>query len=253
MKTRKAETKPSLIRRYRIPVIAAGVLLLAAGVWGVVAHSSSKVSLPKDLSVEALQAQSDDPGKVMDRVHQAMTSGNLTDEQRHALWGNVHTVMEAQMNKRMDEYFTAPEAQRRVILDRHIDEMQIRMKEFEQRRAQFEQERQARGAAGQGTGPGLPPGGTGGGRGTGPVAGTAGGRGPGPGPGGQAGGPMGGPDGGRRGDRFGPPSRQERKVRSESRDPDQMARRMTYFTAMRKRAEERGIELNGPMMRVGGR
>jgi len=31
------------------------------------------------------------------------------------------------------------------------------------------------------------------------------------------------------------------------------ARRMAHFAAMRKRAEERGIEMNGPMMRMGGR
>ncbi|MEK6677618.1 MAG: hypothetical protein AABZ47_18445 [Planctomycetota bacterium] len=38
-------------------------------------------------------------------------------------------------------------------------------------------------------------------------------------------------------------TQQERKTRSESRNPDQMARMMTYFAAMQKRANERGIKL----------
>jgi hypothetical protein len=42
-------------------------------------------------------------------------------------------------------------------------------------------------------------------------------------------------------------SPQERKTRSESRDPDAMARRMAYFQALRARAAERGIPMpSGP-------
>jgi len=47
-----------------------------------------------------------------------------------------------------------------------------------------------------------------------------------------------GPDG-----RRNPPTREQRKQRSESRNPDMMARRMAYMTAMRQRAQERGIEM----------
>ena len=38
-------------------------------------------------------------------------------------------------------------------------------------------------------------------------------------------------------------SRSERKERSESRNPDQMARRMAYFSALQKRAAERGVQM----------
>jgi len=38
-------------------------------------------------------------------------------------------------------------------------------------------------------------------------------------------------------------SPQERKTRSESRNPDAMARRMAYFQALRARATERGIQM----------
>jgi hypothetical protein len=231
------------IGKHKVAVISATVLILAAGVWGVVARSSSKVKLPKDLSVEALQAESADPSKVMDRVRQAMASGNLNDEQRHALWQNVHTVMETQMDQRMDEYFTAPASERQAILDRHIDEMQVRMREFEQRRTQWEQERRTRDALNSAS--------TAGNAGTAGAAPTAGpGSAPRPGP---PGGPGAGPEAGRRGGHFGPPSREERKMHTEARDPDRSARRMAYFTAIRGRMQQRGIEMRGPMGRGGPR
>ena len=47
-------------------------------------------------------------------------------------------------------------------------------------------------------------------------------------------------------------TRDERKQRSESRDPDRMGRRMAYFSAMRKRMQERGVEMPfGPRGRRG--
>lgn len=42
---------------------------------------------------------------------------------------------------------------------------------------------------------------------------------------------------------FGPQSREERKERSESRDPDRTGRQMAYFAAMRDRATQRGISI----------
>jgi hypothetical protein len=223
------------LSNHQIAVISAIVLALGAGVWGVVARSNGKVKLPKDLSVEALQTESADPGKVMERVHQAMAGGNLTEEQRHALWQNARTVMEAQMDRRMDEYFIAPAAQRQVILDRHIDEMQVRMREFQQRRTQWEQDRAARGPQNS---PNAAPAGT---ANRGLVAGGAAPPGPPPG------GPGAGPGPGHGGDHSGTPSREERKMHTESRDPDRSARRMAYFTAIRQRAEQRGIQMPGRM------
>lgn len=46
-------------------------------------------------------------------------------------------------------------------------------------------------------------------------------------------------------------TRQERKAESESRSADEMARGMAYFTALRKRMGERGIEMPGPPGRGG--
>lgn len=51
-------------------------------------------------------------------------------------------------------------------------------------------------------------------------------------------------------------TQQERKERSEGRNPDQMARRMAYFSAIRARAMQRGIDMprgrGGPGGRRGG-
>ncbi len=50
---------------------------------------------------------------------------------------------------------------------------------------------------------------------------------------------------------MGPQSRDERKERAESRNPDQMARQMAYFSAMKQRMGERGI--TPPSFGPGGR
>ncbi len=55
--------------------------------------------------------------------------------------------------------------------------------------------------------------------------------------------------------RFASATRQERKLRSESRNPDQSARAMVYFNNLRARAADRGIDLprRGPGQRSGRR
>lgn len=50
---------------------------------------------------------------------------------------------------------------------------------------------------------------------------------------------------------FGPQTREERKERAESRDPDKMARQMAYFSAMRQRMSDRGMK--PPSFGPGGR
>lgn len=218
-------------------IAGAAVLVLGGGVWGTLALTNGKKSsLPSDLQ-KAIKAGADDPGKLMEQVRAAVDTGKLTEEQRHELFRSVHDAMEKQMDKRLDEYFVAAPANRTAILDRHIDEMQARMKEWEQRRAQGAPE---------------PRDGTAGGSGDRPRRSEQAGA-----SGGSAGGPPsagGGPGGGGfRGDRHGPPSREQRKERFESRDPDSRARRMAYFSALQARAQQRGIQLSGPMMGPGGR
>ena len=119
------------------------------------------------------------------------------------------------MDQRMNEYFAAAEPQKLAILDSHLDEMQARVKEFQQRRAQRPQGESNRAAPAQ-------PGGS--------AAPAVSGR-------------PGGPDRHGPGNSHGQPSRERRKAHSESRNPDSSARRNAYFAALNARAEQRGIQM----------
>jgi uncharacterized membrane protein len=203
-------------RKLIAALVAAGVVLVGGGAYGVVSYvKAKKNAVPKEFTVAALKADSQDPRKMFEKIHEAMSRPELNDQQREAIHDNARAVMEAQMDQRISAYFDAPEPQRKAILDKQIDEMQAHMKEWQQRRAR---EEAARGPAGD-RAPGGQPGGP-------PNAGSPpGGPRDGRGPGGHASTP------------------QQRKARSESRDPDASARRMAYFAAMRQRAEERGIQM----------
>lgn len=223
----------AFLGNHKVIVAATAIIILGGSVWAVIAATGGpRSTLPKDLSVGAIKKDAqEDPHAPFERVHEAARRPDLTDEQRHELFENLHAATEERMNQRLDKYFAANASQRKAILDRQIDEMQSHMREREQARAERERANTAAGTSGQQA------------RGAGGAA--AGAPGGGPGPGGI------GPDG----RRHGPPTQEERKMRSESRDPDQMARRMAYFTALRKRAEERGIQMPamGPPRGPGGR
>lgn len=230
-----------ILQNRKMLFAALGVLVLGAAVWGGVSWSRhSPSSVPKEFTVEALKAKveaENDPGKVWEQMHQVRDRKDLTEEQRHQVFENAHAVMEQQMDKRLDAYFaTTDEKQRVALIDRDLDEMQKRMKERQARESQNPTTRPRGGPEAGRSGRGGMGGPGGGGGGT--VAQGSGG-GPGAGPGG-------GPPGGRRGE----PTQQQRKMRTESRDPDQQARRMAYFSAMQKRAQQRGIQM--PMFGRGG-
>lgn len=149
----------------------------------------------------------------------------MSEAEREKLRDGMRELFQAQMEEHVVEYENAAEADKDAILDKHIDEMVARRKEWEKRRA----EREAQGGQGGQNGPGTPPTG-------GPNAGN--------GPGGREGDAAnaGGP-GGRRG----PQSIEERKQREEGRNADSDVRRIRYFRALRERAQKRGIDMGrGP-------
>jgi hypothetical protein len=154
------------------------------------------------------QAAAPDPQKIREQ----MQRDDLSDEQRRALREQMRAAMEARMDNRLMEYFSAPEPERAAVLDRHIDEFQKEMQEWERRRQEREQREAARGPDTQ-------------------------------------------PAAERRGrPNFAAMTQQERKERMEGRSPDRQAQMMAYFTALRARAEARGIELPqwGPGRMGGG-
>ncbi len=152
----------------------------------------------------------------VDRIESArakLQKEGLGEEERRAARREMGQAFRAALDDNVREYFAAGEEDRVAILDRQIDAFTERMKAWEARRA----EREARRAKEA-----------------------------------KEGGAKEGDEGVREGRRgsFANSTREERKDRAESRDPDQSARRMAYFSAVRKRAQERGIEM--PSGRRGG-
>jgi len=174
---------------------------LGGSTWAVFRGPDAKepgVAVPKELTVAFMKAKVDQPEKIRETMRETMRREDLTDEQRRQIAENMSAVWEGEMNKRVDEYFAASEAEKNAVLDRQIDEWRERMKEWEQRRKEDEKKDGERDRANQAQ---------------------------------------------RFAGMFGQQSREERKERSESRNPDRAGRQMAYFAAMRDRATQRGITM----------
>jgi len=202
--------RKGLTKLHVVGIVCAAAFVAAGSVWAIVAWSggagANPSSLPGELTVAALKKQGEeDPVKAAETIFRSFDQEDLTEEQRRELRRNAREVREAEMDKRVDEYFNASEEERQAVLDRQIDDMarfREQMREsWERRRAENEarraedgqqpNEEQARRERWR------------------PMGGTA----------------------------------QERKERSEGRDPDKMARRISYFDAVRKRMQARGMEM----------
>jgi hypothetical protein len=200
----------------KVLILAAGGLIVATGAaWGIWAWSRARDAnasdLPSEYSVAALQKETKNPEQAMETVGGLMRRQDLTEEQRHEAFQNLRKVREARFEENIDEYFAAAPEEKDAVLDRHIDEFQEFMKEMEKHRDEWrrarEQERQNQNQNGNQN---------------------------------QS-------DESRR-DRWQSRfrTREGRQQASEGHDPDRMARRMSYFSALRKRMSERGIEMPGP-------
>ncbi len=182
------------------------VVLVVAG--GITVWGMTRSSAEQSTLPEELSVASikSQMSEGSDQLRQTMRAQeDLTDEQRQELRRNMREAMGSMMTERVDEYYAAAPEEKDAVLDQHIDEFQERMKEWRKRREERRQEQ--------------------------------------------------GDDADQernreewrermRGQRGGGTSEQ-RKSRSESRDPDQMVRRMSYFQALRRRMTERGIEMPG--------
>jgi hypothetical protein len=135
---------------------------------------------------------------------------DLSDEQRQQARRNMREVFRSMMGERVGEYLDAPPDDKVAVLDRHIDEWTKRMDDWRKQRERRRAEREQQGQDGDSA-----------------------------------------EEQQRREHwRRGMGSTEQRKARSESRSPDETARRMVYFSAMRQRMQERGIE--SPMGRGRG-
>lgn len=119
-------------RPMRVILAIAAVLLVGGGVW---AFSSSSNSTSNPSSPAVLAAADDNPGKVFDKMRELQHRTDLTDDQRRQQMGALRDQMDAQIDIRVNAYFTAttPEEKNR-LLDKSIDDMEKRRQEFENER-----------------------------------------------------------------------------------------------------------------------
>lgn len=203
---RNGQASPTLI-----VLVAAGVLAVGGGVWALVGGSGTptdQANLPKELTLAALKEQAEkEPDKAMDAMRDLRRREDLTEEQREQAGQNMRRVMEEMLDKNVDKYYAAAtDDEKQKVLDQQIDEWTERMKQMEERRKQWEAERDTKGTDGDKQKEEARR------------------------------------DQGRR-NGLGGGTREQRKDRSEARDPDKSARRMAYFGAVHKRMAERGIEM----------
>jgi hypothetical protein len=195
----------------KILILTVGGLIVAAGAaWGVWAWSRASEAdpstLPGEYSVDALKTQTRSPEQAMETVNGLIQREDLTDEQRREAFENLRKVREARFEENVEEFFAAAPEERDAVLDRHIDEFQEFMKEMEKHRDEW---RKARERMRENENENQN----------------------------QS-------DESRR-DRWRSRFRTKegRQAFSEGRDPDRVARHMSYFSALRKRMSERGIEM----------
>jgi uncharacterized membrane protein len=188
------------------------VLLVAGGVTGAVFwfRGHAPPTIEQQLSADSLRDMVN--GDQADKLVALATSNELTDEQRELLRRNMMEVMEGEMDRRVNEYWAAAEADRQAVLDRHIDEMVERAPRWmdamrKMREAEREKEKEAN-ANGDGQ------------NGNGERRERRGGR--------------------------GGFSKEQQQKRVEGTSAESRMKRMSYFMAAHARATERGVRM--PMM-----
>ncbi len=122
-------------------IAGVGIVAVGATVWGLSRRTDQDApTLPQELSVETLQAQADEPGKLMGTARDTLRREDLTDEQRRQALRNMREVWRSTLTDRMEEYFDASPEEKVAVLDQHIDQLQARMKEWEKRRDESEED-----------------------------------------------------------------------------------------------------------------
>lgn len=86
----------------------------------------------------------------LETVFERLRSDELDDAQKEALRENLGTMMREDMERKVDEYSSAPEEEKEKIMDRHIDEMlafRDKMRAYREKHQddpEFEKEREER-------------------------------------------------------------------------------------------------------------
>lgn len=190
-----------------VTIALLAAVALAGGGWALKSYLAAPQEEPVALAVPE-NASMQDRMKAMDEFRDKMRREDMTEEERRKLGESMRRFMEGEIQKRVDEYFNADPEAREAILDRHIDEMEEWRKAMEERRQKEEEER-AKADEGKSE---------------------------------EEKEAEHEKERERWRDRMRSRSREERKADSETRNPNEMAQRMAYMSAMRKQMEKRGIQ-----------
>ncbi|OWY70148.1 hypothetical protein B7486_17770 [cyanobacterium TDX16] len=194
-------------QKNRKPLIIGGISLIVLAGGGFALAGLFKAE-PQDQLAIAIpkDATMEERVAAMDKLRDQMRDEKLTDEQRRKLGESMRATWEGEMQKRVNEYFNADPAERDAILDKHIDEMEQWRKMMDERREKEEQAAEEEGKTEEEIEKEREK------------------------------------EREKWRDRMKSRSREERKKDSETRDPNEQAQRMAYFSAMRKQMEKRGIQ-----------
>jgi len=119
-----------------LPIAISAVCLLAGCKREETKAEVPPNGVPGEFTVAALKAAP--PEQAFDSFRKAMEREDLTEEQRRQIMENGREAMEQRMDERMTEYFSAPEPERKRILDKSIDEFEKMRKDREAREAERE-------------------------------------------------------------------------------------------------------------------
>jgi hypothetical protein len=134
-------------RRWLIGVVTVS-LVIGSGVWFVnYLRASSQIARVKELQQQLAEAQKLPEAQRRElRSQMREEMEQLPDNMRRELWQEQRAQFEQRMDDQMKKVLLLPADQRTAEIDKQIDEMEKRRKEFEQRR----QQQAANGQAGQG-------------------------------------------------------------------------------------------------------
>jgi hypothetical protein len=137
MKKRSLPPTQSGISKRKVAIGVVAILLISGSVWAVMRNRPDpQVEKVKQMQAEAFKegATREQRQQSFQQIRQEMEK--LSPEQRRVVWEERRQDFERQMDKRIDDYFALPQAQRMAVMDKQIKEMEQRRKAMEQRRAQ---------------------------------------------------------------------------------------------------------------------
>jgi hypothetical protein len=131
----------------KIGIVVVVLLLLVAGtIWAFKARADAKMARLKQMQDKMFAAGMPQREQV-DQFRKEVDQ--LSDDQRGQVFEHMGEIMQRRIQKQADDYFALPPEKRNDFLDKQIQEMEKRRKEWAARRAQDGQGGPGQGGVGQ--------------------------------------------------------------------------------------------------------